>query len=50
MCELIYRFAEAVLLETEDVAEIKYSKNNLPNMFTVIMNDGRQFEIIINQL
>jgi hypothetical protein len=48
MEDFIYRIAEAVLLETEDVADIFY-QTNIHNSFTVIMNSGKKFTVTVTE-
>jgi len=49
MEDFIYRVAEAVMLEVEDVADICY-KANVHNSFIVIMNNGKKYTITVAEV
>jgi len=49
MEDFIYKVAEAVILETEDVEVILYNAS-LPESFTVVMNSGKKYLITVTEI
>jgi len=49
MEDFIYKVAEAVILEAEDVEDILYNAS-LREAFTVIMNSGKKYLITVTEI